>query len=175
MYGYGRDKYPGGPSGQVRGGEKYHLFAAETQAVEPLPSNRDNQHLRYGGSGQALGLKITDRDRRYGEPGLHRNIWSRQVPIFARSLVLADKTLALAGPPELPELRSRELTLTDPNQAELTFRGQRGAKLLLVDATDGASLAQYELESSTIFDGMIAAQGKIFLSLEDGSVVCYGD
>ncbi|MCK5172530.1 MAG: PQQ-binding-like beta-propeller repeat protein, partial [Planctomycetes bacterium] len=29
VYGYGRDKYPGGGTGQIVGGEKYHLFAAE--------------------------------------------------------------------------------------------------------------------------------------------------
>ena len=175
VYGYGRDRYPGGPSGQVRGGEQYHLFAAEKEALEPLPSNRDNQHLRYGGSGRALGLKVTERDRRFGEPSLHRNIWSRQVPIFARALVLADKTLLLAGPPEPAELRTSELIPPNLDEAEATFQGQRGAALCLVDATDGASLAKYELESSPVFDGMIAAQGRIFLSLENGSLVCFGE
>ena len=174
VYGYGRDRYPGGPSGQVRGGEQYHLFAAEKEAFEPLPSNRDKQHLRYGGSGRALGLKTTERDRRFGEPSLHRNVWSRQVPIFARALVLADKTLFLAGPPEPAELRTRELTLQNLDKAEAAFQGRRGAALCVVDATGGKSLAQYELESSPVFDGMIAAQGRIFLSLEDGSLVCFG-
>jgi len=175
VYGYGRDRYPGGPSGQVRGGERYHLFAAEKVAFEPLPSNRDNQHLRYGGSGRALGLKTTERDKRFGEPSLHRNVWSRPVPIFARALVLADKTLFLAGPPEPAELRTTELTLQNLDKAEATFRGRQGASLCLVDATDGNSLAQYELESPPVFDGMIAAWGRIFLSLEDGSLVCFGE
>ena len=69
VYGYGRNRYPGGPSGQVRGGEQYHLFAAEKEAFEPLPGNRLDQHLRYGGSGRTLGLKTTERDRRFGEGG----------------------------------------------------------------------------------------------------------
>jgi len=174
VYGYGRDKLPGGGAGQVRGGERYHLFAAEKEAFEPLPSNRDNQHLRYGGSGRALGLKITERDRRFGEPSLHRYVWSRQVPIFARTLVLADKTLLLAGPPESAELRTSELTIQNLDKAEATFRGRRGASLCLVDATDGKSLAQYDLESSPVFDGVITARGRVFLSLEDGSLVCFG-
>ena len=175
VYGYGRDRYPGGPSGQVRGGEQYHLFAAEKEAFEPLPSHRDNQHLRYGGSGRALGLKITERDKRFGEPSLHRNVWSRQVPIFARALVLADKTLFLAGPPEPAKLRTRELTLQNLDKAEATFQGRRRAALCVVDATDGESLAQYELESSPVFDGMIAARSRLFLSLEDGSLVCFSE
>lgn len=175
VYGYGRDRYPGGPYGQARGGEHYHLFAAEKEAFEPLPSNRQNQHLRYGGSGRALGLEVTERDKRFGEPSLHRNAWSRQVPIFARALVLADETLLLAGPPEPASLRTNELILPDPDKAEAVFRGRHGAALCLVNATDGESLAQYELESSPVFDGMIAAQGRVFVSLEDGSVVCFGE
>jgi outer membrane protein assembly factor BamB len=175
VYGYGRNRYPGGPSGQVRGGERYHLFAAEKEAFEPLPSNRLDQHLRYGGSGRTLGLKTTERDRRFGEPSLHRNVWSQQVPIFARALVLADKTLCLAGPPELDDLRTGELALRDPESSEASFRGQQGAALCLVDATDGELLAQYELESSPVFDGMIAARNRVLLSLENGSLICFSE
>ena len=174
VYGYGRDKYPGGLPGQVSGGEKYHLFAAEKEPFEPLPSNRDNQHLRHARSGQALGLKVTERDKRYGEPSLHRNIWSRQVPIFARALVLADQTLLLAGPPEPAELRAAELALQNPDKAEAVFQGEQGAELHLVDAADGKQLAQHKLESSPVFDGMIAAQGRVFISLDDGSLICFG-
>ncbi len=175
VYGYGRNRYPGGPSGQVRGGEQYHLFAAEKEAFEPLPSNRLDQHLRYGGSGRTLSLKTTERDRRFGEPSVHRNVWSQQVPIIARALVLADRTLYLAGPPEPADLRTGELALRNPDRAEASFRGQQGAALCLVDATDGKLLAQYELESSPVFDGMIAARNRIFLSLENGSLVCFGE
>ena len=174
VYGYGRNRYPGGGAGQVRGGEQYHLFAAEKEAFQPLPSNRENQHLRYGGSGRALGLEITERDKRYGEPSLHRNVWSRQVPIFARALVLADTTLLLAGPHEQAELRTGELTLPNLDKAESAFQGRQGAALCLVDAAGGEPLAQYKLESPPVFDGMIAARGRIFISLKDGSLVCFG-
>jgi hypothetical protein len=33
-------------------------------------------------------------------------------------------------------------------------------------------MAQYELDSPPIFDGMIAAGGRLFLSTMDGRVVC---
>ena len=54
------------------------------------------------------------------------------------------------------------------------MRGQRGASLCLIDAANGKSLAQYKLESSPVFDGMIVARGRVFISLEDGSLVCLG-
>ena len=105
---------------------------------------------------------------------MHRNVWSRQVPIFARALVLADETLLLAGPPEQAEVRASELVLPNLDRAEATFRGQRGAALCLVDAAGGKPLAQYKLESPPVFDGMIVARGRIFISSEDGSLVCFG-
>ena len=101
-------------------------------------------------------------------------IWSRQVPIFARALVLADETLLIAGPPEQAELRTGEFALQNPDEAEAVFQGSKGAALCLIDAADGTRLAQYELESSPVFDGMIAARDRIFLALADGSLVCFG-
>jgi len=174
VFGYGRDKYPGGMAGQIRGGEKYHLFAAEKEAQEPLPSYKDKQHLRSFRSGKALGLKLTERDKQHGVPSLHRNLWSQAVPIFVRALVLADKTLFLAGPPEPADTRRSSLTLEDPDKAEAAFLGKHGASLCVVAAADGRQLAQYELEACPVFDGMIAAHGRLFISLQDGSLRCFG-
>ncbi len=174
VFGYGRDKYPGGMAGQIRGGEKYHLFATEKKALEPLPSYKDKQHLRSFRSGQALGLKVTERDKKHGEPSLHRNLWSRPSPIFVRALVLADTTLFLAGPPEPDDTRRSELILDDADKAEAAFLGRQAALLCAVAAEDGRQLAEYKLESPPVFDGMIAASGRVFASLQNGSLVCFG-
>ena len=174
VFGYGRDTYPGGMAGQIRGGEKYHLFATETKALEPLPSYKDKQHLRSFRSGRALGLKVTERDKRHGAPSLHRTLWSRPAPIFVRALVLADTTLFVAGPPEPDDTRRSEMTLENAARAEAVFLGRQGALLCAVAAADGRPLAQYTLESPPVFDGMIAARGQLFVSLENGSLVCFG-
>jgi outer membrane protein assembly factor BamB len=174
VFGYGRDKYPGGMSGQIRGGETYRLFAAEKKAFQPLPSNRDKQHLRYARSGQALGLKVTQRDRQHGAPSLHRYHWSRPMPVFVRGLVLADNSLFLAGPPEPDEARTRKLKLNAPDQAEAAFLGKKGAVMWRVSVSNGNMLSKHKLEYSPVFDGMIAARSRIFISLQDGSLVCFG-
>jgi len=174
VFGYGRDKYPGGMAGQIRGGETYRLFAAEKKAFQSLPSNRNKQHLRYARSGHALRLKVTKRDRQHGAPSLHRYRWSRPMPVFVRALVLADKALFLAGPPEPTESRSRKLKLEAPDKIESAFLGRQGAVLWRVSAADGKTLAEYKLESSPVFDGMIAARSRIYISLQDGSLVCFG-
>ena len=174
VFGYGRDKYPGGMSGQIRGGETYRLFAAERKVFTPLPSYRKNQHLRGARSGNRLGVKVTRRDRMHGAPSLHRYRWSRPMPVFVRALVLADKSLFLAGPPEPTETRSANLKLKAPEKAEAAFLGNQGAVLWQVSAADGKTLAEYKLDSSPVFDGMIAARSRIYISLQDGSLVCFG-
>jgi len=174
VFGYGRDRYPGGMAGQIRGGETYHLFAKEKQALAPLPSNKDRQHLRAFRSGQALGLKVTERDKRHGEPSLHRTLWSQPSPIFARALVLADTTLFLAGPPELDDTRRSDLTLHNANRAEAAILGRQGASLCAVSAADGQQSAEYKLDAPPVFDGMIAAQERLVISLQDGSLMCFG-
>jgi len=46
------------------------------------------------------------------------------------------------------------------------------AVLIAVSASDGTELAQYKLDSSPVFDGMAAANGRLYLSLENGRVLC---
>jgi hypothetical protein len=101
-------------------------------------------------------------------------MWSRPSPIFVRALVLADTTLFLAGPPELDDTRRSELILEDANKAEVAFLGGQAASLCAVAAVDGQQLAKYKLESPPVFDGMIAARGQLFISLQNGSLVCFG-
>ena len=43
----------------------------------------------------------------------------------------------------------------------------------LVSAADGKMLLEHKLDSIPVFDGMIAAENRIFISLTDGSVTCF--
>lgn len=43
-----------------------------------------------------------------------------------------------------------------------------------VDKTNGQKLTELKLSSSPVFDGMIAADGRLFLSLKDGNVIGMG-
>ena len=167
VFGFGRNQYPHGGNGQFRGGEKYHLFSAEKK-TKPLPSYKDKQHLRYARSGQILGLENTPT------PELFDYRWSVEIPIFAKALVLADQNLFLAGPPESEDAKHSGLDLGNAEEVEASYLGKLGASLFVVSAKDGKQLAEYKLESPPVFDGMVAAQKKLFVVLEDGSLVCYG-
>jgi hypothetical protein len=69
--------------------------------------------------------------------------------------------LFVAGPPDV-------LDSKDPYAA---FEARKGARLVAVSAVDGKKLSDTPLEYPPIFDGMIAAGSRLFVSLEDGSVV----
>lgn len=50
--------------------------------------------------------------------------------------------------------------------------GEDGSLLWAVSADDGEKLARYELESVPAWDGMAAANGKLYLSMKDGRILC---
>ncbi|MCK4958638.1 MAG: PQQ-binding-like beta-propeller repeat protein, partial [Planctomycetes bacterium] len=58
-------------------------------------------------------------------------------------------------------------------QAE-TFKGKNGGLLWAIDTTDGSRLAEYELSSMPVWDGMAVARGRLFMARSDGTVVCMG-
>lgn len=51
--------------------------------------------------------------------------------------------------------------------------GEKGAMFFAVSTADGRKLAEYELDVPPIFDGMAATEGRLYMVMQDGSVVCY--
>lgn len=107
--------------------------------------------------------------------------WSRNEPgLIARALTLADETLFVAGPPDLLDEEAAVSRRWDKNvqrdiaEQDASLLGQRGATLRSVATADGQTLAELTLDSMPVWDGMAAAGGRLYLSLADGSVVCFG-
>ena len=91
-------------------------------------------------------------------------LWTLWLPVRVRALVKAGDALYAAGPPDV-------LDAVDPLAA---LEGRRGARLVTVSAKNGEKLAELALDTPPVFDGLIAAGGRLYVSLEDGRVVCYG-
>jgi outer membrane protein assembly factor BamB len=89
--------------------------------------------------------------------------WTVKIPVRARAMVLAGDVLVLAGPPDIVDL-------ADPLGA---LEGRKGALLWVVSAADGSKVAEYQLEVPPAFDGMIAANGKLYITTTDGAVNCW--
>jgi outer membrane protein assembly factor BamB len=93
-----------------------------------------------------------------GEPP----VWTSWLPIRIRAMVKAGDVLFVAGPPDT----------MDPDAPFAAFEGTKGARIAAISATDGTPLSESSLDSPPVFDGMIAANGKLFVSLRDGSLTC---
>ena len=78
-------------------------------------------------------------------------------------MIKAGDKLVVCGPPD----RLRE---DDP---AASFEGRMGSRLWVLSAKDGAVLEQQELSEMPLFDGMMAADGKLFIAGKDGSLRCF--
>ncbi|MBM3889506.1 MAG: hypothetical protein FJ388_10310, partial [Verrucomicrobia bacterium] len=88
--------------------------------------------------------------------------WSVKVPVRARAMVLAGRTLFLAGAPDA-------LPAGDPYAA---LEGRHGALLRTIATADGTTLDELKLPAPPIFDGMAAAHGRLYVATEDGKMLC---
>jgi len=107
---------------------------------------------------------------------VHR--WANPIPLFARAMALAGRTLFVAGPRDLvdEEQAVRQLNSDDMQrlirEQEAAYTGQRGGLLWAVSADDGEKLATLELDTIPVFDGMAAAGGRLYLATVDGRLIC---
>ncbi len=109
------------------------------------------------------------RDGTRGTPkgwGFTRKVppeWYAWVPVRVRAMVLAGERLFVAGPPDVvPE--------DDPMAA---LEGRAGGVLRAVAATDGETLGEQKLDAPPVFDGLIAADGRLYMVTTDGRVRCF--
>ena len=87
---------------------------------------------------------------------------SEIIPIRAQGMLLARDHLYVAGPPDLP-----------PEQgAYEAMIGKRGALFRIVSTTDGSKLAEFKMDEVPVFDGLIAAGNRLYMSTMDGTLIC---
>jgi hypothetical protein len=86
--------------------------------------------------------------------------WEQPLPIQVRAMILAGEVLFAAGPPAGASVGPWD-------------RGEGQPSLMLaVSAAGGNVLAQTELPSVPLFDGLAAAGRRLYISLENGVVAC---
>jgi hypothetical protein len=108
--------------------------------------------------------------------------WKVDKPdIQVRAMVAADKTLFIAGPPDVVDEEEAFFAMDDTvileklaEQSEL-LKGKDGARIWAVSTQSGERLSEYRLDSLPVWDGMIAADEKLYLTTMNGDVVCLAD
>ena len=107
--------------------------------------------------------------------------WTRDVPLLVRAMAKCGDKLFLMGPPDvLDEDAAFTAAVTPALAAKLkaqddAIRGDRGSVLMVVSATDGEVLAQTTHPELPRWDGMAAANGRLFVATERGNLVCLGE
>ena len=110
------------------------------------------------------------------------NNWRADVPVCAEGLVLCGDTLFMAGSPrvdrdkvvELLKAQNVDRYHADPlfKDAEDTITGRKGGILYAAKKDDGTKLSQMALPSIPVFDGLIAADERLYVSMRNGELMC---
>jgi len=153
------------------GKEGYLLFAdfntTEPQIVgepgfrKPLTWLPQSHIPREGNPGLDDVRRGFGADKGIGYTRAEPPVWTQWLDVRIRAMVKAGDTLFVAGPPDV-------LDEKDPYAA---FEGHKGAQLVAISAENGKKLSQVSLGYPPVFDGMIAARGRLFACLENGSVI----
>jgi len=88
--------------------------------------------------------------------------WMTDTTLQVRAMLLAGDRLFVAGWHDS----------LDRNVLKAVRENTRRGSLLVLSPDDGRKLAEYQLASPPVWDGMIAVAGRLFLTLADGSLVC---
>jgi hypothetical protein len=128
----------------------YHLFRADKQVL-PVDKRIKNNNVAL---------------MKYQRPAKVVYHWSRDVPLVVRGMVLAGDVLLAAGPAMAMETAG----VDEPN-----FDASSPGTLVAFRAEDGADLSRAKIDAPPVFDGLIAARGKVYLALTDGTVLCMAE
>ncbi len=104
--------------------------------------------------------------------GAKRNItdevWKLNINTICKAMILtgansATETLFIAGTRNLKK----------PILVDAALQNKKGGILQAYSGTDGKVVAEYELTSLPVYDGLAASQsGKLFIAQKDGNVIC---
>jgi len=144
-FGYKPAAYSGGHARM-----QYHLFGIDRRTMPPQPpANVERAKRDYG---KEASDKVAMPPR-----------WARDLPLLARAMVLTGDKLLLAGPPS-SAVESRSV-----------YEGAQGAILCVASTAGGKTLVEYQLDAVPVLDGLAAAQGRLYMTLRDGRLLCLGD
>ena len=158
---------------------EYHLFAAaKTLTSEDIGRAQQGvrqleKHKRW-----IFNREVTGElpDRLLSAMNLK---WSNGQPdILVRAMVLAGDRLVVAGPRDtLDEEAAVTRRFTKEVQQALAsqmaaLQGKDGARLQVFSTETGEKLGEVRLEALPAWDGMAAAGGRLYLSQQNGKVIC---
>ena len=107
----------------------------------------------------------TAKKRRGKADGSSPSVWSKAVPVRATAMALAGEVLFLAGAPDV----------VDPKDPGGAFEGRKGAVVCAYSVADGRKLAELKIDGLPVYDGLMAAGGRLYLAMRNGAVRCFSE
>ena len=100
--------------------------------------------------------------------------WSVDIPMTTKSMLLADDVLFVAGNPMKDLLVYNHSDRVEEAQTYVaSYEGELGGVMWAFSKADGSKLAEYTLDAHVLWDGMAAANGRLYLCLKNGKVQCF--
>jgi hypothetical protein len=108
--------------------------------------------------------------------------WTRGIPLYVQAMVLANKSLFVCGPADLldDEESFKKIMAGDKQvqqqlaHQDAVLEGSEGATLMVLSTETGEARKVSQLENLPIWDGMAAANGKLFIVTRAGTIICLG-
>ncbi len=147
---------------------EFHFFAAKKQP-EIVKAGTERKAIKK--DGKRVGSRTLPVTRFVPD-------WSDDISVQVNSIVLTDNAVFAAGPPDVEDeeesVKSLLETKTQQKLAEQSaaFEGKSGALLVALSKEKGEKLAAYQLDFVPRFDGLIAANGRLYVSTLGGEVLC---
>jgi outer membrane protein assembly factor BamB/uncharacterized membrane protein len=155
--------WPLPPAGGTYQTTQYRLFACPKSPQVIEVSSADSAQPPAAPARKPAKGASEKKSRQGGENTEIVCQWSETVDLWVRAIALAGETLFLAGPPDV-------FAGQEPDVA--AYEGRRGGLLWAVASKDGKKLAEYKLDSPPVLDGLAIAGGRLYLSTQDGRVLC---
>jgi hypothetical protein len=156
------------------GVQTYYSFLKYDTSVQPDTHNGHlhQKYARYRPEQFPIGTRLFSQENKRRENresnrrqrrtlNANSHLWNRKALVQFRAMVLSDDVFFAAGWKDSVKIFEK-----DPYH-------KNDSVLVVMSAADGEVLGEYSIGAEPVFDGMAAAYGKLYLSLKDGSVVCF--
>lgn len=90
--------------------------------------------------------------------------WAGRIRVRINAMVATESLLFVAGPPDV----------VDPEDPLGAFEGRKGGVLAGIDRASGERVWEYALGAPPVFDGLVAAAGRLYVATQNGSIACFG-
>jgi outer membrane protein assembly factor BamB len=104
--------------------------------------------------------------------------WTKDTAMFPRGMVKAGDLLFLAGPEDIVDEEAAFRRRNGPQWRDKIslqadgLAGRSGGLVRAVKAATGERVSETKIDSIPVFDGMASANGRLYISLADGRVMC---